>query len=103
MEDGTKLSERALGRRRHPPRIRRLCRDRRDGGRCMSQVCLLSVFATRCHGQGASLTTTAWGRVVGEEGTMGAACACGQRDPATTMSPRRTRNIVATRHAATTG
>ena len=51
VEDGTKLSERALGRRRHPPRIRRLCRDWRDGGCRMAQVCLLSVFATRLHGR----------------------------------------------------
>ena len=64
MEDGTKMSERALEPCRHPPRIRRLCSNRRDGGRRMAQVCLLPVFATRRHGQETSLTTTTGGRGV---------------------------------------
>jgi hypothetical protein len=58
------MSERALEPCRHPPRIRRLCSNRRNGGRRMAQVCLLPVLATRRHGQETSLTTTTGRRAV---------------------------------------
>ena len=41
----------ALGRRRRPPRVRRLRKMRRDHTRHMAPVCLQSVFATRRHGR----------------------------------------------------
>ena len=41
----------ALVRRRPPPRIRRLRKNRRDNGRRMTQLCRLSVFAARRHGR----------------------------------------------------
>ena len=51
LKNDTRMLGRALGRRRRPPRVRRLRRMRRDHRRRMAPVCLLSVFATRRHGR----------------------------------------------------
>ena len=47
----TRMLGHALGRRRRPPRVRRLRKMRRDHRRRMATVCLLSVIATRRHGR----------------------------------------------------